>query len=46
MKTLERRGMLRRASSDTWEITELGIRAVYLLGKRDEEYVGGDFSSF
>lgn len=46
MKTLEGRGMLRRVDADTWEITELGIRAVYLLGKRDEEYAGGDFSSF
>lgn len=45
MKTLEGRGMLRRVDADTWEITPLGIKAVYLLGKRDEEYVGGDFSS-
>ena len=46
MKTLEGRGMLRRVDADTWEITPLGIKAVYLLGKRDEEDGGGDFSRF
>jgi hypothetical protein len=46
MKTLEGRGMLRHVDADTWEITPTGINAIYLLGKRDEEYVGGDFSSF
>lgn len=45
MKTLERRGMMRRVEADTWEITPLGLDALRLLGSRDAENAGGSFAS-
>lgn len=45
MKTLERRGMLRRVDADTWQITPLGVEALHLLGRRDAENAGGSFAS-
>ena len=44
MRRLEGRKMLRRVDQESWCITKLGVKAVYLLGSRDVENHGGIFT--